>query len=102
MKNPAYRYQRADDLAIALERAVHSLPGGNEQKVSGGLELVDSSRLTTMPLYTCPQCCQFNKPLTRFCTSCGYPLNQCRFCGAQNPVHNRFCSKCGQPLPKLS
>ncbi len=102
MKNPAYRYQRADDMAIALERAVHSLPGGNEQKVSGGLELVDSSRLTTMPLYTCPQCRQFNKPLTRFCTSCGYPLNQYRFCGAQNPVHNRFCSKCGQPLPKLS
>jgi len=98
MKNPDHRYQRALDMADALARAVHSLPGSSRQGVSRTLEHVDSSRLKTIPLYTCPQCRKFNQSRTRFCTACGYPLNQCRFCSAPNPANNRFCSKCGQPL----
>ncbi|HEY6410366.1 MAG TPA: serine/threonine-protein kinase [Ktedonobacteraceae bacterium] len=93
MKNPANRYQQANDMAEALDMATQSQPGGN-----GGVAQADPSRATTMPLYTCPQCRKFNKPHMRFCTTCGYPLNQCRFCSAQNPANNRFCSKCGQPL----
>src|SRR6266568_2647729 len=96
MKNPAFRYQRANDMAEALEKAVQSQPG------NGGAAQADPARAKTMPLFTCPQCRKFNKPLTRFCTACGYPLNQCRYCGAQNPANNRFCSKCGQPLLQQS
>ncbi|HLQ29746.1 MAG TPA: serine/threonine-protein kinase [Ktedonobacteraceae bacterium] len=100
MKNPMQRYQRANDMAEALERAVHSLPTAGKAKGgmgSGGL--ADPSRVTTMPLlYTCPQCRHYNKPSTRFCTACGFPLNQCGICGTQNPASNRFCTKCGQPL----
>jgi serine/threonine protein kinase len=98
MKNPAYRYQRANDMAEALEKAVQSQPGNSGRLGNGGAAQADPARAKTMPLYTCPQCRKFNKPLTRFCTTCGYPLNQCRYCGAQNPANNRFCSKCGQPL----
>jgi serine/threonine protein kinase len=100
MKNPAHRYQRATDMTDALAGAIHSLPDNTGQRVSGALEHVDSSRLKTIPLYTCPQCHKFNQPRTRFCTTCGYPLNQCRFCRTQNPANNRYCSKCGQPLTR--
>ena len=94
MKNPTHRYQQANDMADALERAVHSQPAN---KLGA---LADLSRVATMPLFICPQCRHFNKSGTRFCTACGFPLNQCRICGAQNPANNRFCSKCGQPLHK--
>lgn len=100
MKNPAHRYQLANDMAAALERAVHSLPEGNGQQGNKLIEYTDPSRVATIPLFICPQCRHFNKFLTRFCTACGFPLNQCRICGAQNPANNRFCSKCGQPLHK--
>ena len=94
MKNPMQRYQRASDMGEALERALHSLPGGNGQRGS----FIDLSRMATMPLYTCPQCRHFNKPKQHFCTKCGFPLNLCRICGAHNQANNRFCSSCGQPL----
>src|SRR5947199_8742858 len=32
MKNPLQRYQRASDMAEALERAIQSLPTGNERE----------------------------------------------------------------------
>ena len=96
MKNPQQRYQRASDMAEALERAINSLPP------PGGYRLpsspLDISKTSTMPLHPCAQCGQFNKPQMKFCTRCGYPLNQCRYCRTQNPANNRFCTKCGQPL----
>jgi len=103
MKNPLQRYQRASDMAEALERAIQSLPTGSE-RASARVPTqpfptpTDPSRVATMPLYTCPQCRHFNKPEMRFCTKCGFPLNPCRICGAENKASNRFCSKCGQPL----
>ena len=105
MKNPLQRYQRASDMAEALERAIQSLPTGSErERASARVPTqpfptpTDPSRVATMPLYTCPQCRHFNKPEMRFCTKCGFPLNPCRICGAENKASNRFCSKCGQPL----
>lgn len=96
MKNPQQRYQRASDMAEALERAVNSLPPpGNYRVPSSPLDI---SKTATMPLHPCAQCGHFNKPQMKFCTRCGYPLNQCRYCGTQNPATNRFCTKCGQPL----
>jgi len=96
MKNPQQRYQRASDMAEALERAVNSLPSpGNFHTPSSPLDI---SKTATMPLHRCTQCGQFNKPQMKFCTRCGYPLNQCRYCGIQNPATNRFCTRCGQPL----
>lgn len=100
MKNPAHSYQLANDMAAALERAVHSLPAGNGQQGNKLIEYSDPSQVATIPLFICPQCRHFNKTQTRFCTACGFPLNQCRICGAQNPANNRFCSKCGQLLHK--
>ena len=93
-KNPVERYQRASDMAEALERAVYSIPALTPPPTPG----TDASQVTTMPLYACSQCRSFNKPMTLFCTSCGIALNPCRNCGAHNPVKNRFCSRCGLPL----
>ena len=99
-KNPLERYQRASDMAEALERAVHSLPPITP---SDSLSRApDVSQVATIPLYTCYQCRNFNKPMTLFCTSCGVPLNPCRNCGGNNAVKNRFCSRCGQPLRLLA
>lgn len=96
MKNPQQRYQRASDMAEALERAVNSLPPPGSYRIPSSP--LDISKTATMPLHLCTQCGQFNKPQMKFCTRCGYPLNQCRYCGIQNPATNRFCTKCGQPL----
>ncbi len=96
MKNPQQRYQRASDMAEALERAVNSLPPPGSYRIPSSP--LDISKTATMPLHLCAQCGQFNKPQMKFCTRCGYPLNQCRYCGIQNPATNRFCTKCGQPL----
>jgi serine/threonine protein kinase len=96
MKNPRQRYQRASDMAEALERAVNSLPPPGSYRVPSSP--LDISKTATMPLHLCTQCGQFNKPQMKFCTRCGYPLNQCHYCGTQNPATNRFCTKCGQPL----
>src|SRR5256884_6744425 len=63
MKNPLQRYQRASDMAEALERAIQSLPTGSErerERASAGVPTqpfptpTDPSRMATMPLYTCP------------------------------------------------
>lgn len=75
MKNPAQRYQQANDMAQALEGAMKALS-----------------------MYPCPRCRNPNKPQQKFCTSCGFPLKQCRVCGFRNQVNNRFCSGCGQPV----
>ena len=99
-KDPLQRYQRASDMAEALERAAHALPAvtPSQPLTRAG----DVSQVATMPLYACSQCRNFNKPMTLYCTSCGIVLNPCRNCRATNPVKNRFCSRCGQPLRLLA
>jgi serine/threonine protein kinase len=89
MKNPAQRYQRASDMAQALDGAMKSLPFATRTP--------EPSQMGPISLYPCPRCHNPNKPQQKFCTSCGFPLKQCRVCGFRNQVHNRFCSRCGQP-----
>ena len=96
MKNPQQRYQRASDMAEALERAVHSIPSSSSGRIPS--TPLDISTTATVPLHPCPQCGLVNKPQMKFCTRCGYALNQCRQCGTQNTSVNRFCTRCGQSL----
>jgi len=91
-KNPAQRYQRAEDMGKALEQAARALQLQSQRNAG------DISRLATTPLYPCPQCRHFNKPNVRYCTKCGLALKICRFCSTPNMVSNRFCSKCGQTV----
>src|SRR5207249_2962074 len=86
MKNPAQRYQRANDMAQALERAMKSLPSRN---LSGGIGVpgpLDASQMGTISLYICPRCRNPNRPQQKFCTSCGFPLKPCHVCGSLNQV----------------
>lgn len=121
MKNPVQRYQRASDMAEALD-LVHLQPrlqtghhaaaypqgsntpffGSTPPVDRGNYEYVQRQPVPPPPpeYYACPNCRQLNKPQMRFCTRCGYPMNQCTICGGQNPVSNRFCTKCGQPLAR--
>jgi serine/threonine protein kinase len=128
MKNPLQRYQNANDMAEALERAVQSLPGGaiyrnsasgigsgpqqgfyqiNQMSPANRTPNVGTSTpLSASPpsatpassMHPCPNCYHLNKSQMRFCTRCGSPLNLCMFCGGQNPANNRFCSQCGRHL----
>jgi serine/threonine protein kinase len=87
MKDPAQRYQKADELAAALVMATQT---------STRLQALQTEQ--TSALYPCPQCGNLNKPQMRFCTTCGLVLNRCTACGHLNPVKHRFCTACGQGL----
>ncbi|HLX57820.1 MAG TPA: serine/threonine-protein kinase, partial [Ktedonobacteraceae bacterium] len=96
-KKPAMRYQQANDLALALEQAVHPSSIGDissqPTRRPGGIE-----RAPTSPIYACPHCQRPNKPETYFCVRCGSLLNQCPKCRSQNRAKDRFCTHCGQTL----
>ncbi|HVB72407.1 MAG TPA: serine/threonine-protein kinase [Ktedonobacteraceae bacterium] len=96
-KQPAMRYQQANDLALALEQAVHPSSIGDislqPTQRPGGIE-----RAPTSPIYACPNCQRPNKPDTYFCVRCGSLLNQCPKCRSQNRARDRFCTHCGQAL----
>ncbi|GAC1565359.1 MAG: hypothetical protein NVS3B14_02800 [Ktedonobacteraceae bacterium] len=96
-KIPAMRYQQANDLALALEQAVHPSSIGaislQPTSSSGSIE-----RAPTSPLYVCPNCQRPNKPDMYFCVRCGALLNQCPKCRGQNRARDRFCTRCGQAL----
>ncbi|HKV58147.1 MAG TPA: serine/threonine-protein kinase [Ktedonobacteraceae bacterium] len=96
-KKPTLRYQNANDLALALEQAVHPSGIGDisalpTQKPNG----IESA--PTTPVYACPACQRPNKPDTYFCVRCGSLLNQCPKCRSQNRAKDRFCTRCGQAL----
>ncbi len=117
MKEAVRRYQRVIEMADALESAVtqqqrpgDALRGMAAPFAQAGLSQGGALQAPVqvpagnpyagpLTLYVCPNCQHANKPQTRFCTKCGFPLKACSFCGSQNPVGNRFCSKCGQVLP---
>ncbi len=88
MKHPAQRYQRANDMADALERAVRSIPTESS--------IVQRSGINSA--YVCPKCQYLNKPVDKFCTKCGMLLNLCPICGKQNMAKDRFCTQCGRKL----
>lgn len=123
MKNPAQRYQRASDMAEALEHTQPRLPTGHHMAVHPQPfttpPVVSPHQDTRQPpyspmpqrehtvpyqasMYTCPHCHQLNKAHMRFCTKCGIPMNQCASCGSQNSANNRFCTRCGSPLIRSS
>jgi len=91
-KNPDHRFQRAIDLADALERAC--MPS---RPVPG------SARV--MVLLICPLCHAGNPAINKFCARCGTLLNgtsavtmiQC-VCGVLNPGGQIFCRGCGRRL----
>jgi eukaryotic-like serine/threonine-protein kinase len=117
MKEAVRRYQRVIEMADALESAVtqQQRPGDALRGMAAPFAQarVSQDRALQTPvqvpagnpyagpltLYVCSNCQHANKPQTRFCIKCGFPLKTCSFCGSQNPVGNRFCSKCGQVLP---
>ena len=119
MKNPAQRYQYANDMADALELTQPRLSTGHYAAVRPQMPFtpptirdMSLSDYATTPqsghtlpnppeMYTCGNCHQFNKPKMRFCTKCGFPLNQCATCGGQNPANNRFCTRCGSALQRV-
>jgi serine/threonine-protein kinase len=107
-KKPERRYQRANDLALALEEAVHPssigaiasrptvTPANIDRVPTATPQGVD--RAPTTPVYACPQCQRPNKPDTYFCVRCGSLLNPCPRCHHQNRAKDRFCTRCGQAL----
>lgn len=101
MKNPQQRFQQANDLADALQRALMTTPPtppvspASITPFTGQRPASFDSRIT---MYPCHYCQHLNKPQQRFCTYCGNPMNACRFCGKQNTANNRFCTNCGKPL----
>lgn len=107
-KKPERRYQRAIDLGLALNEAVHPSSFGPisplPQMSSSPIDQVPTvkpntiDRAPTTPVYACPKCQRPNKPDTFFCVRCGALLNQCPRCHNQNRAKDRFCTRCGQPL----
>src|SRR5437660_4092827 len=104
-KKPEFRYQRASDMAKALEQAVQQIqgqsPATNSYKSSA--PQAQSARAGERALngpayYTCPHCQRPNSADMRFCTGCRYLLNPCAYCRFENRVRDRFCTRCGQPL----
>ncbi len=119
MKNPVQRYQRASDMAEALEHTQLRLPTGHHIAIHQQPPVMSPRPETVLPeysaipqpgypapyqtgMYACSNCHQLNKAHMRFCTKCGVPMNRCATCGGQNPANNRFCTRCGSPLIRSS
>ncbi len=99
-KKSEQRYQRASDMAKALEHAVQvASKGGTYQLSTTGQPSID--RAPTSPIYLCPKCERPNKPDIYYCTRCGSPLNLCPNCRSQNKAKDRFCTKCGYALNRV-
>src|SRR6266699_6615177 len=96
-KKPEYRYQRASDMAKALEQAVQVASKGDQNQLATQSQ-ASIARAPTSPIYLCPNCQRPNKPDTYFCTRCGSLLNPCPNCHSQNKAKDRFCTKCGYIL----
>ncbi len=118
-KTPELRYQRASDMATALEHAANyvepitGMRSGSTAPLVDQLTVLSSTdtqpvspspqpiyRTPTTPIYACPNCHHPNKPDVFYCIRCGSPLNRCSTCGKQNRARDRFCTHCGQALGK--
>ncbi len=104
MKNPQQRYQRASDMAEALQRSLLMNPPAHNYRPSAAVSMTPAIPRSTPPqaLFACRNCHYMNKGQDRFCTRCGFSMNPCAHCGEHNPSNNRFCRKCGNRLPALS
>ena len=97
-KKPEFRYQRANDMAEALNQALKHASLGADSSLRPARSL---ENVPTAPIYACPQCQRPNSIEMRFCTGCRYMLNSCPYCHFENRVRDRFCTRCGQPLIAL-
>ncbi|HEU5438476.1 MAG TPA: protein kinase [Ktedonobacterales bacterium] len=91
-KDPTDRFQKATDVAVALEQAVESqtpvvLSGRPmpQPPQAAGQGPMQGQRVSQGPA-SAPQ------------RRTGYPAVMCRRCGHPNAPNQRFCSACGQPL----
>ena len=123
-KDPADRFQKATELAAALEMAVESQtpvklsnrpmphPTAPPRRPSG-----PQPQQPAYPVIVCPRCRHQNAATQRYCSMCGasliagqppassaYPAVpqqqtgswvSCPSCGAPNPPLNRYCNACG-------
>ena len=111
-KKPELRYQKANDMALALENATSTgrAEAQLERIANHAVHLHDIQpaspssqpiyRTPTTPIYACANCQHPNKPDVFYCIRCGSPLNRCRSCGKQNRARDRFCTQCGQALSR--
>jgi serine/threonine protein kinase len=97
-KKPEFRYQRAGDMAEALDRAVQAASANGGYNLSAQQMKRAIDRAPTTPIYACPACHRPNSVDMRFCTGCGFHLNPCPYCHTENRVRDRFCTRCGKPL----
>ena len=98
-KAPQQRYQKAIDMALALEHATNpSNIGAQFGHDPASLVPAAIHLAPTTPIYACPNCQRPNKPDVFFCIRCGSPLNRCLVCGKQNRAKDHFCTQCGQLL----
>jgi serine/threonine protein kinase len=107
-KDPANRFQKATEMAVALEQALAA-----QTPVRVGPR-------STPPMLRCPQCQAPNAANQRFCSSCGFAFAPpapnayqqvaqgsggfitCPKCHASNRAINRFCIQCGQSLQRFA
>jgi len=105
-KDPAKRFQKATEMAIALDQAVAA-----QTPVVPGPRPAPS-------MLRCPRCQALNNANQRFCSTCGFAFGPpqganyqpapngasgyvtCPLCRAPNRAIDRFCTQCGQPLKR--
>lgn len=120
-KDPSERFQKAGEMAFALEQAFAAqapLPPSQRRATSGRVPVPGHAPTSGGAAHAqlCPRCGHRNTPGHAFCTSCGASLSgraptsrpvdadpsgspvTCPQCHAlNNPVH-RFCTSCGASL----
>jgi serine/threonine-protein kinase len=103
-KDPANRFQKATEMAVALEQAVAA-----QTPVTAGPR-------PSPPMLRCPRCQALNAGNQRFCSTCGFAFGAaqgnnysqapnggsgyvtCPACRAPNRAIDRYCTQCGQAL----
>jgi serine/threonine-protein kinase len=120
-KNPADRFQKATEMAVALDQAVAAQTPVAAMTGRAAAQPAPAPP-RPMPAYStivCPRCQQPNAAQQRFCSFCGQPLvpgqspppgsyqqypqatgswTSCPYCLAMNKPVNRFCTQCGKSL----
>lgn len=117
-KDPAERFQAADEMALTLEQAIaaqqplrlHPTPLTTPHSTPSR---TTRPGLPVAPVVLCPRCNARNASTQKFCVQCGYAFTTqrpptarsnpsafltCAHCQSQNQPSDRFCTTCGQPL----